>query len=592
MNYMVDEKWLEIRKGADFQKIAETFHITPVLARIIRNREIIGDCEIHKYLCGGKEELYPAALFKDMEKAACIMMSKIQAGKRIRIINDYDVDGVCSGFILLSALKKCNAQVDIKTPNRVTDGYGINLSLVEAAISDGVDTIVTCDNGISAVQAIKYAKDHGLTVIITDHHNVPYTQTEHGREYILPDADAIINPKQSDCAYPCKKLCGASIAWKFIQHLFEKMGFPAEDAYEYIEFAGLATVCDVMSLTDENRIIVKEALKKLRNTKNIGLLALIDTNKIEKEKLRTYHLGFIIGPCINASGRLDTAELALQLLMSSSYPEASRLAERLVALNEERKDLTEKGIQDAIEMVETQNFLRDRVLVIHLLNCHESVAGIIAGKIREKYYRPTFILTTSEDGILKGSGRSIEEYSMYDEMCKIKDVFLGFGGHPMAAGLSIKEQDLDVFRKRINECCSLSEQDIIPKVKIDVPLSVKYTTCSMVRELEVLEPYGKDNEKPVFADKNVHIKRARILGKNKNVLKCDLLSQDGYSVTGIYFGEVQELLEYITEKFGKAQTEQMLLGKDNCITLNIVYDMQINEYQYTETPQVVIRKYC
>lgn len=589
---MVNEKWLEIRKGADFQKIAETFHITPVLARIIRNREIIGDCEIHKYLCGGKEELYPAALFKDMEKAACIMMSKIQAGKRIRIINDYDVDGVCSGFILLSALKKCNAQVDIKTPNRITDGYGINLSLVEAAISDGVDTIVTCDNGISAVQAIEYAKDHGLTVIITDHHNVPYTQTEHGREYILPAADAIINPKQSDCAYPCKELCGASIAWKFIQHLFEKMGFPTGDAYEYIEFAGLATVCDVMSLTDENRIIVKEALKKLRNTKNIGLLALIDANKIEKEKLRTYHLGFIIGPCINASGRLDTAELALQLLMSSSYPEASRLAERLVALNEERKDLTEKGIQDAIEMVETQNFLRDRVLVIHLLNCHESVAGIIAGKIREKYYRPTFILTTSEGGILKGSGRSIEEYSMYDEMCKIKDVFLGFGGHPMAAGLSIKEQDLDVFRKRINECCSLSEQDIIPKVKIDVPLSVKYTTCSMVRELEVLEPYGKDNEKPVFADKNVHIKRARILGKNKNVLKCDLLSQDGYSVTGIYFGEVQELLEYITEKFGKAQTEQMLLGKDNCVTLNIVYDMQINEYQYTETPQVVIRKYC
>lgn len=589
---MVNEKWLEIRKGADFQKIAETFHITPVLARIIRNREIIGDSEIYKYLCGGKEELYPAALFKDMEKAACIMMSKIQAGKRIRIINDYDVDGVCSGFILLSALKKCNAQVDIKTPNRITDGYGINLSLVEAAISDGVDTIVTCDNGISAVQAIEYAKDHGLTVIITDHHNVPYTQTEHGREYILPAADAIINPKQSDCAYPCKELCGASIAWKFIQHLFEKMGFPTGDAYEYIEFAGLATVCDVMSLTDENRIIVKEALKKLRNTKNIGLLALIDANKIEKEKLRTYHLGFIIGPCINASGRLDTAELALQLLMSSSYPEASRLAERLVTLNEERKDLTEKGIQDAIEMVETQNFLRDRVLVIHLLNCHESVAGIIAGKIREKYYRPTFILTTSEGGILKGSGRSIEEYSMYDEMCKIKDVFLGFGGHPMAAGLSIKEQDLDVFRKRINGCCSLSEQDIIPKVKIDVPLSVKYTTCSMVRELEVLEPYGKDNEKPVFADKNVHIKRARILGKNKNVLKCDLLSQDGYSVTGIYFGEVQELLEYITEKFGKVQTEQMLLGKDNCVTLNIVYDMQINEYQYTETPQVVIRKYC
>lgn len=589
---MADEKWLEIRKGADFQKIAETFHITPVLARIIRNREIIGDCEIHKYLYGGKEDLYPAILFKDMKKAAYIMMSKIQERKKIRIINDYDVDGVCSGYILLSGLKKCNAQVDIKTPNRITDGYGINLSLVEAAISDGIDTIITCDNGISAVDAIKYAKEHGLTVIITDHHNVPYTQTEHGREYILPDADAIINPKQSDCAYPCKELCGASIAWKFIQYLFKKMELSKEDAYEYIEFAGLATVCDVMSLTDENRIIVKEALKRLRDTKNIGLLALMNANKLEKEKLRTYHLGFIIGPCINASGRLDTAELALELLMSSSYQKATELANQLVTLNEERKDLTEQGIQNAIEIIETQNLLQYKVFVIHLVNCHESVAGIIAGKIREKYYRPTFILTTSESGLLKGSGRSIEEYSMYDEMCKIKDVFVGFGGHPMAAGLSIKKQDFNAFKDQINEHCSLSDQDLIPKVKIDVPLSIKYTTCAMIRELEVLEPYGKDNEKPVFADKNVHFKNARILGRNQNVLKCTLLSQDGYSVTGIYFGDVQELLGYITEKFGKEQMERMLMGKENCVVLNLVYDMQINEYQYTETPQVIIRKYC
>ena len=587
------EKWLEVRKSADFAAISKKFNIHPVTARIMRNRELISEDDMDVFLHGDETHLHDPFLMKDMELATEIVITKISAKKRIRIINDYDVDGVCSGYILLCGLKSCGAMVDIVTPDRIKDGYGMNASLVNAAFTDGIDTIITCDNGIAAIDSVNMAKELGMTVIVTDHHNVPYRELEDGKkEYLKSNADAVVNPKQDDCPYPYKELCGASVAWKFIQALFCKMNLSSSNAFSYVEFAGFATVCDVMSLTGENRIIVKLALKMLRQTQNPGMLALIAESKLEKENIKAYHIGFILGPCINASGRLDTAKKALQLLCTASYPQARTLAAELVLLNEKRKELTEAGIDAAVQEIENNRLLLDKVMVVYLADCHESIAGIIAGKIRDRYYRPVFILAKTADGFLKGSGRSIEEYSMYDEMNKVSDVFLGFGGHPMAAGLSLELENLDAFRKRINENCSLTDDDVIPKIKIDVPVPIDYTSCEMVRELEILEPFGKDNHKPVFADRNVKIKRASILGKNKNVLKMELLSSSGRSVPGIYFGNAYEFLGFMQDKFGEEEVASALLGKENAITLSIVYDMNINEYNYVETPQVVIRNYC
>lgn len=569
------EKWVLTAKRADFAGIGHKFGIDQVTARLIRNRDVIQEEDIRKYLYGNLEDLPSPWLLKDMEKAVGILEGKIREGAKIRIIGDYDIDGVTSTFILLKGLTRVGAKVDTYIPDRVADGYGIREHLIHKAAQDGIDTIVTCDNGIAAAKEIESAKEKGMTVVITDHHEIPYRDTEKGREYILPPADAVINPRQPDCPYPNKKLCGAVVAFKMISALYDRMGIPEKELEDYLELAAIATVGDVMDLQGENRILVKEGLKRLPHTKNKGLRALIEANGLEGGKISAYHVGFVLGPCINASGRLDTASRSLALLKTESMDEAAKLAGDLTALNESRKALTEKGKNEAIELVETTALKEDRVLVIFLPDCHESLAGIIAGRIREKYNKPAFVLTRGETCV-KGSGRSIEGYSMYEELVKCADLMVQFGGHPMAAGLSLEEKNVDVLRRRLNENCTLTEEDLRPKVVIDVPMPVSYITKKLIGEIGLLEPFGKGNTKPLFAQKNLRVLECRVLGKNRNVAKFRLMDESGAGIDGVYFGEAEEFASYVR-------------GKER---ISVTYYPEINRYMGRESIQAVVQNYC
>jgi len=569
------EKWVLTAKRADFAGIGHKFGIDQVTARLIRNRDVIQEEDIRKYLYGNLEDLPSPWLLKDMEKAVGILEGKIREGAKIRIIGDYDIDGVTSTFILLKGLTRVGAKVDTYIPDRVADGYGIREHLIHKAAQDGIDTIVTCDNGIAAAKEIESAKEKGMTVVITDHHEIPYRDTEKGREYILPPADAVINPRQPDCPYPNKKLCGAVVAFKMISALYDRMGIPEKELEDYLELAAIATVGDVMDLQGENRILVKEGLKRLPHTKNKGLRALIEANGLEGGKISAYHVGFVLGPCINASGRLDTASRSLALLKTESMDEAAKLAGDLTALNESRKALTEKGKNEAIELVETTALKEDRVLVIFLPDCHESLAGIIAGRIREKYNKPAFVLTRGETCV-KGSGRSIEGYSMYEELVKCADLMVQFGGHPMAAGLSLEEKNVDVLRRRLNENCTLTEEDLRPKVVIDVPMPVSYITKKLIGEIGLLEPFGKGNTKPLFAQKNLRVLECRVFGKNRNVAKFRLMDESGAGIDGVYFGEAEEFASYVR-------------GKER---ISVTYYPEINRYMGRESIQAVVQNYC
>ena len=569
------EKWVVCTKKADFYGIAEKFRINPVIARLIRNRDVIGDEKIQEYLYGTLADLPSGRKMKDLEKAAEILEKKIQEGCRIRIIGDYDIDGVTSTTILLKGLKRLGAKVDTCIPDRIKDGYGINEHLISKALEDGIDTIVTCDNGIAAYNEITEAKESGMTVVITDHHDVPFRDTENGRKWIIPPADAVVNPKQQNCPYPNKNLCGAVVAWKLIWSMYENAGIPAEEILTFTELVAVATVGDVMDLQGENRIIVKEGLRQLSHTETPGLKALIQVNNLEHAEISSYHVGFVLGPCINASGRLDTASRALKLLCEQDPVEAARLAGDLIALNESRKAMTEQGKEEAIEKVENSDLKNDRVLVIYLPDCHESLAGIIAGRIRELYNKPVFVLTKGEKSA-KGSGRSIEAYSMYEELVKCRDFLEQFGGHPMAAGLSIKEENIERFRKRLNENCTLTEEDLRPKIVIDVPMPVSYISRELVEQLSLLEPFGKGNVKPLFAQKNLSVLNLRIFGKNHNVAKMKLTDGSGTSVDAVYFGEAEKFVEFV-----KSHER-----------ISVTYYPEINSYQGRETLQAVIRNYC
>ena len=569
------EKWVVCTKKADFYGIAEKFRINPVIARLIRNRDVIGDEKIQEYLYGTLADLPSGRKMKDLEKAAEILEKKIQEGCRIRIIGDYDIDGVTSTTILLKGLKRLGAKVDTCIPDRIKDGYGINEHLISKALEDGIDTIVTCDNGIAAYNEITEAKESGMTVVITDHHDVPFRDTENGRKWIIPPADAVVNPKQQNCPYPNKNLCGAVVAWKLIWIMYENAGIPTEEILTFTELAAVATVGDVMDLQGENRIIVKEGLRQLSHTETPGLKALIQVNNLEHAEISSYHVGFVLGPCINASGRLDTASRALKLLCEQDPVEAARLAGDLIALNESRKAMTEQGKEEAIEKVENSDLKNDRVLVIYLPDCHESLAGIIAGRIRELYNKPVFVLTKGEKSA-KGSGRSIEAYSMYEELVKCRDFLEQFGGHPMAAGLSIKEENIERFRKKLNENCTLTEEDLRPKIVIDVPMPVSYISRELVEQLSLLEPFGKGNVKPLFAQKNLSVLNLRIFGKNHNVAKMKLTDGSGTSVDAVYFGEAEKFVEFV-----KSHER-----------ISVTYYPEINSYQGRETLQVVIRNYC
>ena len=584
------EKWFVQAKKADFDGIANQFKIDPVTARLIRNRDVVGNDEIEYYLFGGIKDLYNPRLMKDMEQAVGIIKGKIALGKKIRIIGDYDIDGVSATYIFLTGLSRCNADVDTEIPDRIKDGYGINEQLIQLAYDQGIDTIITCDNGIAAIDQIQYAKDLGMTVIVTDHHDIPYVEEQGEKRYLSSDADAIINPKQAQCPYPFKGLCGGAVAYKLIQCLYEEYEVPQEELYELLEYAAIATVGDIMDLVCENRIIVKEGLKRLRKTKNPGLEALIQLNGIHQEKISAYHIGFIIGPCINASGRLDTAKRSLELLQAANKKEARRLAGDLKGLNDSRKAMTREGYEEAMNIIETSSIKEDKVIVMYLSDCHESLAGIIAGRIRERYHKPVFVLTKAEDGV-KGSGRSIEAYNMFEEMVKCRHLFTKFGGHSMAAGLSIEEHNIEKLRQVLNENTTLTEDDFIAKVSIDAAMPIHYLTEAFTHELELLEPFGKENQKPLFAEKNLKVIAARIIGKNKNVLKLQVLNSAGICMEAVYFGDLQLFNTYITERFGSSEMEKMYQNRENKVHLSCTYYPDINEYNGNKTLQIVIRNY-
>ena len=581
------EKWVVSAKKADFQAIGQHFGIDPVLARIMRNRGLTDLQEMNLYLHGTRADLNDPHLLKDADLAAQILREKIKEKKRIRIIGDYDIDGIQSTYILYCALRRLGADADFVIPDRILDGYGLNEHLVTRASQDGIDTILTCDNGISAIDQIHLAKSLGMTVVVTDHHEVPFTEVDGVRREKVCEADAVVNPKQQACHYPFKKLCGAAVAFKLVQVLYEVFGLEVSEADCFIENAGFATVGDVMDLQGENRILVKLGLEMLNRTTNIGMKALILQNKLTMGAIKSHDIGFRIGPCLNASGRLDTARLSLKLLLCESETEAAVLAEEIVELNESRKLLTMHAVEQAKEIAQQEEYVNDRVLVIFLPDCHESLAGIVAGRIREAYYRPTLVVTRSEHGA-KGSGRSIESYSMYEELCKCEEYLTQFGGHPMAAGFSLKEADIDAFRRKLNEVCTLTEEELRPKVVIDVPMPISYITERLVNQLGCLEPFGKGNEKPVFADRNLVIERLRICGKEGRVFQMKVRNAAGGSMDAVYFGDVEDLLLPLTEKYGKVVAQDTLAGR--CVheaALHFTYYPEMDHYY--ETPRIKLR---
>lgn len=572
------EKWFVAMKKADFNGIAEKYQISPIIARLMRNRDVIGDEAIDFYLNGTVEDLYDGLLMKDMDRAVDILKEKIEEGKKIRVIGDYDIDGVNATYILQQGLAGLGADVDTDIPDRIKDGYGLNQMLIDRALEDDVDTIITCDNGIAAMSEIAYGKENGMTIVVTDHHEVPYLEENGEKKYLLPPADAVVDPHRADCEYPFKGLCGAAVAYKLVEVLYRVSG-KSEQEVEHLqeslmENVAIATIGDVMDLVGENRVFVKKGLELLKTTKNEGLHALMQCAGVDTANLNTYHIGFVIGPCINAGGRLDTAKRALELLNASNRREAVTLAADLKELNDSRKEMTEEGVEEAVRQIESSSWKDDQVLVVYLPECHESIAGIIAGRIKERYYRPTFVLTKGETGV-KGSGRSIEAYDMFAEMSRCRELFTKFGGHKLAAGLSLEEEKVEVFRKRINELADLTEEDLQMKVSIDMRLPFPYINEELIHELKILEPFGKGNGKPLFAESKLRVIQPRIFGKNRNVLKCRLEDQQGNQMEAVYFGEVEDCLRQMEKKQ----------------IMSFTYYPSINEYMGRRTIQLTIVNY-
>lgn len=586
------ERWILENKKADFYKIGEEYEISPVLARIMVNRGVKEKEQIRKYLYGTENDFYNPLKLLDMDKAVNLLEVSIKKGETIAIASDFDVDGIFSSMILYTAFTTVGARCFIETPNRVTEGYGLNQRIVDDAIEKGAKLLITCDNGIAAIEPIAYAKEKGLTVIITDHHEVPFEEQEDGtRVFKKPVADAIVNPKQKECQYPFSKLCGAGVTFKLAQVLYERFEISKKEWNPLLEFAAIATVADVMDLEDENRIIVKKGLKLLEHTNNIGLQAILRVNQLEDKKIGAYHIGFVIGPCFNAAGRLDTVKIALDLLMCKDIREAEVIASELKALNESRKSMTVKGVEQAMELIEHSNLKKDKVLLVNLKDCHESLVGIIAGRIREYYNKPVLVFTNVEEGI-KGSGRSIEAYNMFEELIRCSDLLSRFGGHPMAAGLSLPSENLEELRRRLNKNTTLQEEDFIPVVRIDVPMPIGYITETFVDELELLEPFGKGNTKPLFAEQHFKLLGGAIIGKNKNVFKGKVQNDVGDRIEAIYFGDVDQFAEFVTEEYGSAEWEKMLRGEPNKIDIALTYYPSINEFNGKKTLQIVIQNYC
>lgn len=586
------EKWFIKNRKADFATIANRFGISPILARLSVNRGMNSKEELEEYLHPSMEQLYNPMELKDMKKTCELLKKKMKEKQRIRIVGDYDVDGVMATYILYTGLTRCGANVDYEIPERIRDGYGINRSIIEKAKEDGVDTIITCDNGIAAIDQITYAKELGMSVIITDHHDIGFKEEDGIRRYLVPEADAVINPKQKDCNYPFEGICGGMVAYKLIQCLYEQYQVAHAELQELIAFAAIATVCDVMDLVKENRVLVKYGLECINQTKNIGLRALIEETGIGDKKISVYHLGFIIGPCINASGRLESAKMSLRLFLEKDAKKAKEMAKELKELNDERKEMTRVGVEEAIAYIEEQKLEQDNVLLIYLPNCHESLAGIIAGRIKERYHKPTIVLTKAHEGV-KGSARSIEEYNMFEELNQCKELLTKFGGHPMAAGLSLEEEDIEKLRERLNSQTTLTEEDLIRKVSFDMVLPFSEITMELIREISLLEPYGKGNVKPLFALKDVCVLKAMVLGKNKNVLKLTVAEEKNKNIryVAMIFQNVDTFEGVVVEKYGEEGLKAVYGGYHSNVQLDVIFYPEINEYNGIQTIQMMIQHY-
>lgn len=584
---MVEELWKLKNKKVDIDFMSKEYNTSNFLCRLMANRDILDDKTIKSYINPVYSNLNNAKDMKDIEKACLLLKEKINLGKKIRIVGDYDVDGVISVFILYKALKRCDANIDYEIPDRINDGYGINKNIIKKAYDDGIDTIITCDNGIAAISETEYAKSLGITVIVTDHHDVAFTEEDGIRNSILPSADCILNPKQEDCNYTFKKICGAGVAFKLIEVLYESFEIKKEEVYEFIEFVAIATVCDVVDLVDENRIFVKNGLEMITNTNNIGLRELKKVNDLEDKEITAYHLGFIIGPCINASGRLDSAKKGLELLLCEDINKAEILAKEIVDLNEERKEMTSEGLERAIKIIESSSIKDDTILVVYIHDIHESLAGIIAGRVKEKYNKPTIILTKSEEGV-KGSCRSIEEYNIFEGLLSCKDILDKFGGHPMAAGLSLQEDKVEILRKRLNDTCNLTKEDLMKKISIDMSLPLESVTIPLIDELKKLEPFGKGNSKPIFGVKNARIKKAILMGKNKNVLKLKILTNENIYIDAMIFNNIEEFEEKIIKKYGQDELDSLYNKNQNNLLMDFLFYPSINEWNQNKYIQIIV----
>lgn len=584
---MSNEKWLLRNRKVDLKAMSEKYKISQLLCKLMVNRDIIDENIINSYINPVYKYLHSPKTMKDVVIAVDIIKRKIQENKKIRIIGDYDVDGIISVFILYTALKKCGANVDYEIPDRIKDGYGINENIVKVAYDEGVDTIITCDNGISAIDQIQYAKDLGLTVIVTDHHDVPFIEEDGVRTFLSSQADAIINPKQIECEYKFKSICGAGVAFKLMEALYEEIGMDKEECYKLIEFIAIATVCDVVDLIDENRIFVKNGLEMLNNSKNIGINALKKACGLEDKEITAYHLGFVIGPCLNASGRLDSAKKGLELLLMEDDEEAKNLAQEIVDLNDARKNMTKEGVDRAINIIDSTDINNDNILVVYIPDIHESLAGIVAGRVKEKYNKPTIILTKSEEGV-KGSARSIEEYNMFEGLLACKELLDKFGGHPMAAGLSLQEDKVDELRIALNNKCELTDEDLTRKIMIDSSLPLEYLNLHLIEELNVLEPFGKGNAKPVFGVRDAKITRAMLLGKDKNVLKLKLLTNNNITIDAMIFNDLENFESKIIEKYGNEGLDNLYNKSNNNISMDFTFYPSINEWNGNKSIQIVV----
>lgn len=586
-------RWVLIAKRADFNAIARKYKISPVLARLMVNRDIRDDASIRKYLYGTIGDLYSPLSMKDIFKGAQIIERYVRENRPVAIASDFDVDGIFSSYILYRAFERIGGRPEIFTPDRVKEGYGLNERIVNEAYEKGAGLIVTCDNGIAAFDAIKAAKTLGMSVIVTDHHDIPYEEDENGNRKMLRSmADAIINPKQEDCAYPFKKLCGAGVAFKLVQVLYDRFGIPDEELFGLIQYVAVATVADVMDLEDENRIFVKYGLRQLSHTDNPGLRALIQVNSLSPDRISAYHIGFVIGPCFNAAGRLDTVKIALDLLLCKDEQRAIHLAMELKAMNESRKEMTAEGFRQAVDIIENSDIQNDKIMLVLLENCHESIVGIIAGRIKEKYNQPVIVFTKVGNGNIKGSARSIEAYNMFEGLMKCRDLLDKFGGHPMAAGMTLKEKNLEPLRRKLNADTTLTERDLMPVVKVDVPMPIGYISFDLIDELELLEPFGKGNTKPVFAEKYFHILRARVVGKNQNVLKMSVCNDDHTMMEAMYFGDVEAFDRFVSGIYGEEERKKMYTGQGSRVELAMTYYPSVNEYMGTKKLQIVITGYC